>query len=83
MIKQHAINQEIEQIDQPHDHNFRQQVKGGGWFKLKPAIRNRFDVMAMGLIFDYSGQMVVRRFGIGIFAFSVQIFRRSTGYAQG
>ena len=75
MIKQHAINQEIEQIGHPHDHNFRQQVKGGGWLKIKPAIRKRFDAMAMGQIFDYSGQLVVHRSGIGaLFACVCKLF---------
>jgi len=66
-MKQQAIPQEVGQLEEQHEKNFRQLVKGGGWLKLKPAIRSRFDAMAMGEIFDYSGEMIIRRSAIGAF----------------
>ena len=51
-----------------HVADFRHLVKGGGWHKLSPAIIARFNAMAEGKrTYNYTGNMVVKRSGLGVF----------------
>ncbi|MEZ5691371.1 MAG: DUF4166 domain-containing protein [Rickettsiales bacterium] len=65
-------------IAEPKEHiaDFRHLAKGGGWQKLSPAIKMRFDAMAEGkYTHNYAGNMIVRRSKLGLlFSYICKLF---------